>query len=406
MSVTAFIGAGAVLNIGGPTTTALTNAIKLRQQWNGVPNSNVTVPAIQHIADALDSYYPRPTPSNFEDIFHAVESLISLRTGLAARAAKEFKPAIGAFVVPTAAANHNDIVLSQACDHIIDEVANHIVQYVNGFQPGGAHQWFADFWRNSTARCPWNIGTLNYDNCVENSLAADSWEDGFAPLDPGIYRFAPSNIVNSKKTRILHLHGSIFYGYPRFTNPNRFIFEDQHEDLYRFDSATDARPTWFGRSRNQAQSGDRATAGPIITGQRKPDKLLAYPYSTYQAILHDVLLNNPRLLIAGYGFGDLHFNSLLKRLTRIHGDNRRVVLIEFVPVNLRGTGWHPDPAVRDWPNNNTLRTVGILGRENRPLEGPYLHPWVSTDGRCRVYLEGFQDAVQNHGNEIIDFLTT
>ena len=406
MSVTAFIGAGAVLNIGGPTTNTLTNAIKLREQWNGVPHSNVNVPAIQQIADALDAYYPTATPANFEDIFNAVESLISLRTGLAPRTAKEFKPAIGAFVAPTAAAHHTDTVLRQASDHIIEEVANHIVQYVSGFQPGGSHQWFADFWRDAAARCHWDIGTLNYDNCVEQSLGDGNWEDGFSPLDPGIARFTPGPVVNAAKTRILHLHGSVFYGYPRFANPNRFIFEDQFEDLYRFNSVRDARRDWFSRSRNQAQSGDRATAGPIITGQRKTDKLLAYPYSTYQTDLHNAVLSNPRLLIAGYGFGDLHFNKLLKRLTRIHGDNRRVVLIDFVPMNLRGAGWHPDPAVRDWPNDNTLQAVGILGRENRPLEGRYRHPWVCSDRRCRVYLEGFHDAVQNHGADIIDFLTT
>jgi hypothetical protein len=247
---------------------------------------------------------------------------------------------------------------------------------------------------------------LNYDNCIELSLGVGSWEDGFTLLDPGIFRFDPERIVNSTITRILHLHGSVFYGYPRFSNPNRFIFEDHHEDLYRFDTHVNARRNWFSRSRNWAQSGERASAGPIITGQRKTDKLLAYPYSTYQAVLHDVLLNNPRLLIVGYGFGDLHFNGLLSRLTRIHGDNRRVVVIDFVPFNLRGNGWHPDPTVRDWPNNNTLRAVGILGRENRPLEGPYRHPWVSGDTRCRVYLEGFQDAVQNHSADIINFLTT
>lgn len=399
------MGAGAVLNIGGPTTTVLTNAIKLRQQLNGVPNSNVTVPAIQQIADALDQYFA-PESANFEDVFHAVESLISLRTGLTARTAKAFKPAIGAFATPTAAANHSAIVLNQASDHIIDEVANHIVAYVNGFAPHATHQWFSRFWQEATGRCPWDIATLNYDNCIEQSLGAGAWEDGFALLDPRIFRFDPARIVNSTITRMLHLHGSVFYGYPRFANPNRFLFEDQHEDLYRFDSHVDARRDWFGRSRNQAQSGERATAGPIITGQRKPDKLLGLPYSTYQAVLQDALLKNSRLLVAGYSFGDLHFNHLLRRLTRYHGDNRRVVLIEFVPTNIRGAGWHPDPAVRDWPNDNTLRAVGILGREDRPLEGRYRHPWVSTDRRCRVYLEGLEDAVQNHGTEIINFLTT
>ncbi len=406
MSVTAFIGAGAVLNIGGPTTSRLTDAVKLRLQWDGVPNSNVNVPAIQQIADALDRYYPAATPANFEDIFHAVESLISLRTGIAPRTVKEYKPAIGAFVTANAAANWNDIILSLASDHIVDEVANLIARYVSGFEPNAAHRWFADFWRDATARCHWDVGTLNYDDCLERSLNGGSWEDGFVQVDPGIHRFDPRRIVSSTLTRVLHLHGSVFYGYPRFADPNRFIFEDQHEDLYRYDSMTEARRTWFGRSRNQAQSGERATAGPIITGQRKPDKLLAYPYSTYQTVLHDALLRNPRLLIAGYGFGDIHFNRLLRRLTRIHGNNRRVVLIDFVPLSLRGAQWHPDWYVRGWPNVETLQTVGILGRENLPLEVPYQNPCVSRDGLCRVYLEGFQEAVQNHGADIINFLTT
>ncbi|HYV26387.1 MAG TPA: SIR2 family protein [Candidatus Eisenbacteria bacterium] len=404
MSVTAFIGAGAVLNIGGPTTSRLTDAVKLRDQWDGIPNSNVRVPAIQQIGTALDTYFR--TSANFEDIFHAVESLISLRAGLTPTSSKEFKPAIGAFVTPTTAANHSDIVLIQASDDIIDEVANHIVQYVNGFDPNTAHRWFADFWRNATAACHWDIGTLNYDNCVEQSLTPGSWEDGFVNLDPGISRFVPAQIVNSAITRILHLHGSVFYGYPRFPGPNRFIFEDQFEDLYRYDSLTDAKPTWFGRSRNQSQSGDRATAGPIITGQRKPDKLLAYPYSTYQTVLHDVLLNNPRLLIAGYGFGDLHFNRFLSRLTRLHGDNRRVVIIDFVPPRMRPPDWIPDYTMRGWPSSGMFKTLVQLSRETTPLDGRYRNPWVSLDGRCKVYLDEFQDTVQNHGADISNFLST
>src|SRR4051812_25371804 len=107
MSVTAFIGAGAVLDIGGPTTSAFTDAVRRRQQWNGAPGPHVTVPAIEQIAAALDTYYG--TRANFEDVYHAVESLISLRAGLRPRTAKEFKPAVGAFVTPTAAADYSDI---------------------------------------------------------------------------------------------------------------------------------------------------------------------------------------------------------------------------------------------------------------------------------------------------------
>jgi hypothetical protein len=406
MSVTAFIGAGAVLNVGGPSTSTLTTAVKNRAQWTGDPrNPHATIPAIRQIADALDAYYA-PEGANFEDIFHAIEGIGSVQIGLTARTAKEFKPAVGAFVGAGLTARYDSIVLLGAVNDIIDEVAQHIMRYVAGFQLAGAHQWFADFWREATARCHWDIGTLNYDNCVEQSLAAGTWEDGFVQVDPGIYRFDPTRILTGALTRILHLHGSVFFGYPHPDISNRFPFEDQHEDLYRFDSHDVARRMWFGRSTNQAQAGESAIAGPIITGQRKPDKLLGYPYSAYQAVLHSALLRNPRLLIAGYGFGDLHFNRLLNRLTRIHGDDRRVVLIAYVPPDMRGEDWAPDAAIRDWPGVEMFHALAHLSRETRPLEGEYVNPWVCRDRRCRVYLEGFQDAVQNHGTEIINFLTT
>lgn len=406
MSVTAFIGAGAVLNVGGPSTSTLTTAVRNRAQWAGDPrNLRATIPAIRQIADALDAYYA-PEAANFEDIFHAVETIGSVQIGLTARTAKEFKPAVGAFVGAGLTARYDSIVLLGALNDIIDEVAQHIMRYVAGFQAAGAHQWFADFWREATARCHWDVGTLNYDNCVEQSLGTGTWEDGFVRVDPGVYRFDPTRILTGALTRILHLHGSVFFGYPHPDISNRFPFEDQHEDLYRFDSHDVARRMWFGRSTNQAQAGESAIAGPIITGQRKPDKLLGYPYSTYQAVLHSALLRNPRLLIAGYGFGDLHFNRLLNRLTRIHGDNRRVVLIAYVPPDMRGENWAPEAAIRDWPGIEMFHALAHLSRETRPLEGGYVNPWVSRDSRCRVYLEGFQEAVQNHGTEIINFLTT
>jgi SIR2-like domain len=405
MSVTAFIGAGAVLDIGGPTTSCLTNAVKRLQQWKGDLGSNATVPAIQQIANALDNYYA-PNTANFEDIFHAIESLISLQTGLTPKTAKEYKPAIGAFVSPNAAAAYTPIVLRGALTNIVDEVARQVTRYVSDFQPTGAHKWFVDFWRSATDRQHWDIGTLNYDNCIEQSLIRNTWEDGFYQIDPGIHRFDPAQIVNSTLIRILHLHGSVFFGYPHPNVSNRFAYEDEHEDIYRFDSISDARQLWFGRSTNHSQAGESAIAGPIITGQRKPDKLLGYPYSTYQTVLHDVLLNNPRLLIAGYGFGDLHFNRLLSRLTRIHRDNRRVVLIAWVPPDNRGDNWMPYADVTDWLGIQARQVLLRLSRQDYPLQGQYVNPWISRDGLCRVYLEGFQNAVQNHGAEIVNFLTT
>ncbi|MCL5770127.1 MAG: hypothetical protein M1588_02260 [Planctomycetes bacterium] len=97
-------------------------------------------------------------------------------------------------------------------------------------------------------------------------------------------------------------------------------------------------------------------------------------YSTYQTVLHNALPNNPRLLIVGYGFGDLHFNRLLSRLTRIHEDGRRVVLIGWVLPGMRGEYWAPDANFMEWPGAQAIQCMARLSRQDdlfgRPLYQP------------------------------------
>src|ERR1700724_2882679 len=166
MRITAFIGAGATIQIGGPTTEQLTEVVKLQEQWVGDPTKlSDKVPAIRAIAEALDhSYCPEPTKcpthancpnrANFEDIFNAIEALTSLQTGQRTDTAKPFKPALGAFVTPNAAAAYSDITLQCAWKDIRDKVADYVVNYMNRFDPMGVHQWFGGFWKAATSICP------------------------------------------------------------------------------------------------------------------------------------------------------------------------------------------------------------------------------------------------------------
>ncbi len=41
---------------------------------------------------------------------------------------------------------------------------------------------------------------------------------------------------------------------------NRYRFEDEFEDLYKYNDASMARATWFGRSSNTAQSHEEAVS--------------------------------------------------------------------------------------------------------------------------------------------------
>jgi len=406
MRTTAFLGAGAVAEIGGPRTSELTQLVRAKAQ-NGIltaKNVGGYIPFLDQVASQLDQRFS-PSRANFEDIYHALEMLRSCQRGWQPRTAKEFRPHLCAFTQPISQAPWFDdpMLLNTAEQDLITTVADRISGYEASYAPDGEHSWFARFWRAALRRCSWDIATLNYDTCVERSVAAEACEDGFEVTGEQFMRFNPTRLTWTPRSRILHLHGCLRFGYPRWSDPNTHIYEDDHEDLYRYPTYEDARETWFGRSTNRAQSGEDATAGPIITGLRKPDKLLCYPYSTYHTLLDLALQESPRLLVAGYSFGDLHFNMLLNRATRLHGPKRRIVVVTRFPDP--EDHWHPDPAIMDWLDQDAYMFIAKAFKDGRPFKSfRFASPITSQDGCARIYLSGVRDAFECHGEEIIDFL--
>jgi hypothetical protein len=399
MKVTALVGAGAVLPIQGPSTQFLTNLVRATQQLGNNP-AGVRTNFVEQVAQALDGYFRQG--SNFEDVLHALESLSSIERGWQPGTAKEFRPAVGAFVSPNDPRWFADpsLILSGK-QSVLTVIAENVEAYAAAFSPTGRDNWFAGFWQEAARKGTWNFGTLNYDNCIEQSLAG-ALEDGFVPLRPGLSRFDPRRFIGSTVNRILHLHGSIFYGH----EPGRDPLASEWEDLAKFDVHQDAKNTWFGRSRATAQSGEETIMGPLITGLRKADKIMIDPYSTYYWTFHQALLESPRLLVAGYSFRDQHLDYLLERMSVLHGRNRRIVIIDFFS---NPTTWHPDPAVMDWPprDSRMLEFICKATAERNPFGTMlFVSPIISPDGCARIYLRGFKDAVENHGTEILDFLTS
>lgn len=69
--------------------------------------------------------------------------------------------------------------------------------------------------------------------------------------------------------------------------------------------------------------------------------------------------------------------------------------------------WNPDVLVMGWPDNHEMYSfLAKSFREARLFQNTtFQNPVVSSDGRVRLYLRGFKDAVVNHGDDILDFLT-
>lgn len=89
MRVTALLGAGASVDIGGPLSVDLTYRVRARVQEIYDPKTqNINrVPFLNEVSTKLDNYFS-PEKSHFEDIFYALESLSSFTRGWRPRTIK------------------------------------------------------------------------------------------------------------------------------------------------------------------------------------------------------------------------------------------------------------------------------------------------------------------------------
>ena len=397
MRVTTFIGAGAAIEIGGPTTNRVTQLVREKEQTLIDKRINF----IEHVAKVLERQYGQPT--NFEEIFHTLELISSYRTGWQG-AIKKFTPFLTAFAKPRLTRFFkDDLALNLAKRDLIKTVAELIYDYDSRYLVSGKNKWHVNFWNEFSMAFKLDIATLNYDTCIEQSIP--TLEDGFEKTEYQFERFNPKKLVDSRGSKIYHLHGCINYGYAKGQKPNEFTLEDNFDDVYKYKQYKEASQTWFGRSSNISQSSEEALIGPIITGLKKTDKVINYPYNLYYSEMQSAIINNHALLIIGYSFGDLHFNRLLERVVRIHGKKRRIVIV----TKFTGKAWHPNWTAMGWPEQREMMVFASKAFQDYfPFRtGLFSGPpevIISKDGCARIYLGGFMQVAEFRRKEILDFL--
>jgi hypothetical protein len=402
--ITCVLGAGAMIPVGGPRVDALTKAVCNTRQFAREQLSGrlQEVRFLERIASRLNTFLS-PDECNFEDMLHVLETLDSYRTGWHETTTPAFRPRPAAFLSPRDLDWFDRFALQSGKIDIVRTVAEQVAHSVESFKPETEHKWFQSFWRQAFDVADWDLATLNYDDLFER--IALEYEDGYEQSDSkNCVPFEAGRIWSSSRLRILHLHGSILFGYSHPTQTG--LWSPSFHDLWKFRDTKSAQQTWFNRSVNRAQANEDAIIGPIITGLRKPDKLTVEPYREYQEVLSAAMRQSSRLLVIGYSFGDLYLNNILNRLPVLHKEDRRIVFVTFFgDPNL----WHPDPRVisNRWINNRMFEFLAQAMHSERPLGDSLNYNAVlkSDDGRCRVYLDGTQPALEKHGQEILEFLT-
>lgn len=353
-----------------------------------------------------------PPQLNFESLLHVVEMCISY----SGYWHKEFTswpalPEFGTLIHPDEFLNdiqtYDYIRAAYGLQKTVMSIVN---QYDASFNEDmSTERWYQDFWKSLSGRS--NIFNLNYDNTIENSLS--EYEDGFPPIKDGedYSRFSAKHYYENRRgvSTIAHLHGQIF-----FSEAKEYPFEYSVRDMVKNKDYQTACKNRIGRQQNPSNQAKEEYVQPyIVSGSRKTEKMTFAPNNVYLSDLTRKVIENKRLMIIGYSFGDLYLNEILGLGMAAHGDDFKVVIIDKYPSYINSyISLFQHVAHRCNPQAYTFvsrlvkdRLYVEIGQKEYPIVvEEYGEPLVSRNGKLMMCIGGFKDAVVNHKETIQEFL--
>jgi hypothetical protein len=204
-------------------------------------------------------------------------------------------------------------------------------------------------------------------------------------------------IRDTRSPFLLHLHGSVRYYFVGGNGLDRT--EIRRAPDWTFAGIPNASRHLFNA--DLAQSGEALTVGTMITGLRKTDKVTRSPYGHFQYKLQDALLKSPRLLVIGYGAGDIYLNAVIVQMRKIHGNRLRSAVIVMREL--------------DAPATDAERLAGVLaGFDEQPAGFPgFIRAADLASAADSIYVEPVSNCALfcggvplsgNAFNEILDHL--
>ena len=418
-AVTIIVGAGAVLDFEHkgvfPSVNNITEEVlKLSIQKVDGGERPLLRETYDHIAKKLNRVAARNCRMfpqlNFENLLHVIEMCIAYSGCWR----KEYiswlsYPEFGTLIHPVKLLKDiHTYDYIRAAYELQKRVMDIVNQYDISFEEDTSReQWYRSFWQSLSGRS--NIFNLNYDNTIENSLS--EYEDGYLPINDGenYSRFSAKQYYENRRrlSTIAHLHGQILFGEAR-----SYPYDCSMRDLVKYiDYQTACKNRSGGQFPPSNQAKEEYLPPVIVSGSRKTEKMTFAPNNVYLSDLTRKVVENNRLMIIGYSFGDLYLNEILGLGMAAHGDDFKVVIIDKFPSYINSyTSWFQHLARNPQGYTFVARIakdrlfVGV-GQEEFPLiVGEYGSPLVSRNGRLMMCIGGFKDAVVNHKDEIMEFL--
>lgn len=442
--ITVVLGAGAVLELtpdgcSMPTTENITRSIvdNKPKTFDLDIKSNREITLLSDIYERLCRSYhqvgdggldPNAKGSagkvHFEIIFHVLELLDTYNRSWSVTTHPKNTAPFAPFIKSDFEYNPNDLFV--ASRHLIARIMDKVTEYDIRFNEP-KNDWFRKFWCGRHNQ--WDVFNFNYDTTIEQSLG--QYEDGYEdiPDDGPFQRFNISKLLSNENqlSTVNHIHGCLLYGHDRYKDINHDAYDFESRDMYKWPDVKTARDKWEGMtsSPEYAQNGQTIIQGPIITGLSKTEKITCLPYDIYRFNLLRSIKENKGLLIAGYSFGDYYANHALYRMTQCHGEEKRVVLIDywgiksyFIAVEGDESEWKKlrlTPRIFEhyftngFGNDEELMFIKRIAHYDYPVWEHFdqlscTGPMVSDNGQLMLFIGGMKDALSNYSKVIYGFL--
>ena len=421
-AVTIIVGAGAVLDFDHkgifPSVKNITDEVlKLNVQKVDGGERPLLRELYNHVVKklnrVLETNHIMPPQLNFENILHVIEMCI-VYSGCWSKKYISWLayPEFGTLIQPVKFLKDiHTYDYIRAAYELQKTVMGIVNQYDIAFREDKlAEQWYRDFWKSLSGKS--NIFNLNYDNTIEYTLGGE-YEDGFPPVKDGeeYSRFSARRYYENPRgvSTIAHLHGQILFSEARL-----FPFDYSIWDLVKNkDYQTACKNRIGGQFPPSNQAKEEYLQPVIVSGSRKTEKMTFAPNNVYLSDLARKVIENNRLMVIGYSFGDLYLNEILGLGMAAHGDDFKVVIIDKFPLYINSyISWFHHLIHECNPQEYTFvsrlvkdRLFVEVGQKKFPLiVREYGVPVVSTNGKLMMCINGFKNAVMNHKETILGFL--
>ncbi len=303
------LGAGSSIPCGMPSVSNINERMKgWSREWRPTTefSGDVGGDVFNVLWEIVEEYYRSNhygIGANYERVLGEMTALASWLTrcpfGNALRAVVQDGSPVSAFAFPperTEQNSYRNLIIGQQ-GFVLGKLAEYMRECSRLLDTKSSP--FADY-RNIFLRLreQFDLGiyNLNYDN-----VARSAWPEAFNGFNRGV--FEPRYVSLRKEWEfIYHLHGSVHHS----------ISSPQKHSLVWQDDLTSVFLDYQPLAPDMAQDFRPIPLTTLLAGGFKLDQILADPYQTFYAALVRHVHEADAILIAGYGFGDLHVNRVIR----------------------------------------------------------------------------------------------